>query len=99
MSPSFKIPRNRGEKLHFKNFSGPQKIVGHRGKIQMLSPVHHKKKRKEFLDKPVLQNLKTLQKNPCFEIFLGPLKIARNRLKIQNFKTCTFQENRVKIQI
>jgi hypothetical protein len=38
---------------------------------------------KEFLDKPVLQNPKTPQKNPYFENFWGPLKIARNHGKIQ----------------
>jgi hypothetical protein len=45
-----------------------------------------RKNRKEFLDKPVLQNSETLQKNPHFEIFLGPLKIAGNRGKIQSSK-------------
>jgi hypothetical protein len=48
------------------------------------------------LDKPVLQNPETLQKNLRFEIFLGPLKIAGNCRKNQNFKTCTLWENHEK---
>ena len=38
---------------------------------------------KEFLVEPVLQNPETPRKNLHFENFLGPLKIARNRGKIQ----------------
>ncbi len=78
---------------------GPQKNVGHRGKIQILSPVHCGKNHKEFLDEPVLQNPKTLRKNPRFENFLGPQKIAGNHGKIRNFKTCTSREKHKKIRI
>jgi hypothetical protein len=76
----------------FENFLGPQKIAGHRGKIQILSPVHCGKNREEFLDE-------TLRKNPRFENFLGTLKIAGNRGKIQNLETCRLRENRKKIRI
>jgi hypothetical protein len=86
-------------KPRFENFLGPQKIVGHRGKIQILTPVHCGKNRTVFLDEPVLQNPKTLRKNPRFENFLGPLKIAGNRRKIRNFETCTSWENHKKVRI
>ncbi len=95
MSPSFKIPRNCGKIRISRIFGGPLKFAGnHRkskfwnlfiaGKLQRIFGWAHPSKSQDTAEKS------------AFQEFLGPLKIAGNCRKIQNFKTCTLQENHKK---
>jgi hypothetical protein len=51
------------------------------------------------LEKPVLQNPETPQKNPHFEIFWAPLKIVGNRGKIQDTKSVHRGKNAKKMNL
>ncbi len=50
--PILRNPKKPQGKPCFENFSCPLKIVGHRRKIQILSPVHHGKTAKNFWTSP-----------------------------------------------
>ncbi len=70
--PSLEIPRNHGEKPRFENFLGPLKIAGHRGKIQILSPVHRGKTAKNFWTSPSFKILRHCGKIRVLRFFWVP---------------------------
>jgi hypothetical protein len=67
----------------FKNFFGPLKIAGNRGKIRILKPVHCGKTAKNFWMSLSFKILRHRGKICISRIFWVPLKIAGNRRKIQ----------------
>jgi hypothetical protein len=70
-------------KSAFQEFFGSPKNRGKPLKIQILKPVHCRKTAKNFWTSPSFKIPRHRGKIRVSRIFLGPLKIARNRGKIQ----------------
>jgi hypothetical protein len=94
-----KFRETAGKNCISRIFQVPSKNHGTPREDPKFEPCSSWENCKEFLDKPVLQNPKTLRKNPHFENFLDPLKIAGNQGKIQNVETCTSRKNCKKVRI
>ena len=82
----------KNEKSAFREFFGSPKNRREPPKIQILKPVHCGKTTKKFLDKPILQNPKTLRKNQLFEKNLGSPKSCKKPRKNPNFVSATFSK-------
>jgi hypothetical protein len=75
--------REIAEKSVFQEFFGSPKNHGKPRKIQIWKPVHRGKTAKIFWTSPSFKILRHRGKIRVSRIFLGPLKNARNRGKIQ----------------
>jgi hypothetical protein len=70
--PVLRNPEKPRGKTAFQEFFGSPKNRGIPWEDPNFEPCSLRENHEEFLDKPVLQNPKTLQKNPRFENFLVP---------------------------
>jgi hypothetical protein len=70
-------------KSAFRDFFGPLKIAGNRGKIQILKHVHRRKITKNFWMSPSFKIPRHCGKIRILRFNLVPLKIAGNHGKIQ----------------
>jgi hypothetical protein len=70
--PVLQNPKKPRGKRRFENFSGPLKIVGHRGKIKILSPVHCRKTAKNFWTSPYFKILRHCEKIRVLRFFWVP---------------------------
>jgi hypothetical protein len=80
--PVLQIPTNCG-KYTFQEFFGSPKNCGKPQKIHILKPVHRGKTAKNFWTSPSFKIMRHGGKIRLLRLFLGPLKAARNRGKIQ----------------